>query len=151
MNELIIMNGQWAGFFTYGAGYPETVQGCSTGFRLFLEDTGNCRFAGTAIDLEGTGSLFEQSVVTGFTEGRFISFTKTYRDTHYFNEDGSLNESVEEKNAIVQYEGEYNASSNCFNGTWEIWANYYSMEEQILPEVKLYLAGSGTWEMRKDD
>lgn len=151
MEEQISMSGQWAGFYEYGEGYSEKIKGERGLFRMFIHDFGEGQFAGTGIDLEGTGSLYEQFEVKGFVLGDMISFTKRYEQTHYIDEDGEITGEPLDKECILFYTGTYEPMEKKFWGEWEIRAKFFPLENRLAANAEEYVINTGTWEIQKDD
>jgi hypothetical protein len=140
------LKGHWKGEFTYGPDYGEVMTGVKEKFSLVIEEVTNGSFKGKCVDLEmRNSSEFIQSHIKGFLENNFISFTKEYPYQYLSDEDGNAILDKNKKGHTVTYEGEFNVSTNCFSGTWEIvsfvkllWFRWFVQRAE------------GTWSMYKE-
>ena len=145
MINSISLSGHWIGFFTYGPDYGEGMAGKKVHFRLFIEDLNDGQFQGKCVDTEGIGASFDTSIVKGFLDHTFISFTKEYPTNYLVDEKGNKILDTRNPPPRLSYSGQYNNKAKSFIGKWEIWAN-----ERPYGEGSLVNILTGNWEMYKD-
>jgi hypothetical protein len=138
--------GQWQGFYKYGSTYSPEVEGHEVEFRLFIEEYHEGIFSGRIIDWSGLGADGEISVVEGFTENGFISFTKTYAEKYSIDEWGRGSIEEGEGGYTVTYQGRFNHHEGLFEEAWEL-----TMLEEHKPESTEEWLMTGTWIMRAND
>jgi hypothetical protein len=138
--------GQWLGYYEYGPGYGKRLRGNQVMFRLFIDSFSNGEFEGRAFDFEGIGANYTVAQIKGFVKGNLISFTKQY--PHYYYTDKNGDTVIDETRAhpVVNYQGEYNASTNSISGDWDL-----NRDVRISSiTTKLYML-RGSWKVKKDD
>ena len=137
--------GQWKGEFTYGASYGEPHNGTKEKFEITIESADANGFHGRCVDTESATGEYLVTIIKGFFEQGFISFTKEYAHQYEMNEKGEVISNAGKKGHVVNYEGEYIASQNRFEGTWEIHYHF-----QLL-WIRWYTQTfNGTWEMYRE-
>lgn len=143
MAEIIDMQGQWKGIYTFGPEYGNLV-GQSFEFRLFLtHDMGN--FSGKAFDMDAPMNYRDIPLINGFVKNDFISFIKKYETSYSVEDDGSYVVNKDLPGHEIHYYGNYNPAERKFCGKWEIKVG----EEQAIDGVIEFLY-TGTWEMYKE-
>lgn len=138
--------GQWQGFFKYGAEYGFVVAGQEAEFRLFVETREGTGFSGKIIDWDGFGVDGQVATVKGFVEENDIGFMKQYEQRFIIDEEG--NSSVDENwpGHRVFYKGSFNANTNQFEGTWEIFGDIEFFTDAVPEKV-----AGGTWRLIRDE
>ncbi len=129
-NHPLLTVGQYQGFYKYGSGYAAAVEDKEDEFRLFIEKINDDSFEGKAIDWDGFSANGETSVVKGFVQGNFISFTKSYPYYSWLDDNGAthIDEGIPYD---VVYEGWFNYRSEEFSGGWEIRLDIYHQGEYL--------------------
>jgi hypothetical protein len=145
MNSLLF-EGQWQGFFRYGAEYGTIVEGNEVEFRLFIENYKDGEFSGRIIDWDGFGADGEVSLVNGFIDGEQISFTKKYEENYTLDEWGNCAVDQNQVGHTVIYQGHFEKVKNCFIGEWEI---VYDLEHT--PNLTIQEIYSGSWRMNRHE
>lgn len=140
--EIILDIGQWQGFYKYGSEYGSEIEGIEAEFRLFVEQHIDNEFKGRIIDWDENGVEGEPSIVNGFMQGKFISFTKQYPHFSSLDENGNLFTDYSIPGHCVTYEGNYEENDQLFSGTWEIRMDIQPIGEYWLEDVV-----NGTWRM----
>ena len=135
------MEGDWIGFYEYGAGYLLPYFGQRVNFRLSLTDTED-GFEGTSIEDDSKFAIKEISKISGFVEEGMISFANTYANYYGIDEESmELKIEIEGKEYQVNYSGHYDEKFDCFYGSWEI--QYHDLEYEVQ-------VSSGIWKMEKE-
>ena len=89
MQEVIFVEGQWYGYFSYGPDYGPELEGEKVVFSLLISLRGDGQFVGKCIELEGIGASREVSIIKGFVDGTSISFQKEYATYGTIDEQGN--------------------------------------------------------------
>lgn len=137
--------GQWFGYFSYGPDYGPDLEGEKVTFSFLIEELHSGQFKGKCIELKGIGSSEEVSIIQGFTENGFISFTKEYQLYTTFDEHGNELPYGGSLAPRLSYKGNYNQFNNTYNGTWEMCANEIPFGDGTFVDL-----ATGLWEMGRD-
>ena len=143
-----IPNGKqfWVGKFTY-SNSKEEAEGKTKEVPYVMElDFRDGEFHGTTIDQESKDLFSEPITVNGFLEKDFISFIVMYPHNYYF--DDQENKFIVEYGRDYpgcEYEGNFNTSENCFEGTWKIIIGEF--KEGLFQEESGFDFVHGKWKM----
>lgn len=142
----ILLNGQWFGYFSYGADYGEQLEGERVIFSLLIEEVFNNKFKGKCVELEGIGASTEVSFIEGFIENKFISFRKEYSTYFTIGEFGNEGKHEDLLHPRLSYTGIFNEETQTFSGEWEIITNERPAGEGTFVDIC-----TGQWEISKDN
>jgi hypothetical protein len=146
MNKPNNLSGTWKGHFSNAPEYEDDLYTQKVHFVLNLNSNGKA-FEGTCVDVEGSGTHMETSLIKGALEKNQITFVKQYPESHLVDDgNGYHTETVIHRQAIT-YTGKYDAKKKIFTGEWEmtIQAEKYG-EEDWVEEIC-----TGKWEIQKED
>jgi hypothetical protein len=138
------LKGTWQGEFTYGPSYGEQWNGTKEKFDITIDQSDENGFHGRCVDIESFTGQYLATVIKGFFDRGFISFTKEYEHFYEMGEDGKTIIDSAKKGHTVNYQGEFNQSFNRFEGTWEIHYHFKLLWIQWWTQTF-----EGTWEMYK--
>ena len=113
------LEGQWEGYYEYGAGYTLPHFGQRVKMTAFIEGNSDS-FTGTIEEEQSDFSVNYPSTIKGFCEEDFISFVKTYPVYPVLDVEGQTSLIKEEGNLEVHYEGFLDFENKALYGTWTI-------------------------------
>ena len=137
--------GQWYGIFNYGPEYGPGLEGENVIFSFLIHELPNGQFKGKCIEFGGIGASDEISIIQGFIEDDFISFTKEYQTYTSFDENYNEVPYTGPLPPRISYRGNYDPTNNTYKGTWELWSNEESYGYGTFVDVT-----TGIWEMGRD-
>lgn len=145
MQKKASIEGQWYGYFSYGPDYGPKLEGEKVIFPLLVEQLNHGQFVGKCIELEGINASSEVSTITGFVDGKNISFRKEYRA--YFTIDEQGNEGIYEGSLapLISYQGTFDTKTQSFQGRWEIW-----VDEAALGDGTSGYIYTGNWQISRE-
>jgi hypothetical protein len=144
MEEVISVQGQWYGYFSYGPDYGPELEGEKVVFSLLISQQGDGQFVGKCIELEGIGASREVSTIKGFVDGSTISFQKEYATYSTIDEQGNEGSYQGGLEPRISYQGVFDAKTNSFNGSWEIWGNEVPYGDETLVDIC-----TGNWQISR--
>jgi hypothetical protein len=139
---MVNIEGRWIGTYSYGQEYPAHTQHIEVPFEAEFKNT-LMGFVGKIFEDVETGGIDDEIYVEGEIDRNKISFNKFYTKKHHMNDSGeTVTEEDDDDANIVQYEGEFNSSTNKFEGKWTI---FLVSQDEDGQDVEF--ENTGTWEM----
>ena len=117
--DIIEIQGDWIGYYTYDKGYNEWDKQQKVPFRLTIE-RGINEFVGRIFEEIEYGGIDDEIIIKGHQNGDEIEFTKYYTLEHYINEHNEQVSIESDNPTIVYYKGIFDNSDKKFKGEWEI-------------------------------
>jgi hypothetical protein len=143
--KAIDLNGQWYGFYQYGAEYGPLVEGAKILFSIIVDQKEDRSFTGKCVELEGIGVNTEVARLQGYIDDTFISFVKHYKKHQAIDEKGKDVESGEVSSTRLMYSGTIDRETDIITGKWEIWVDKAENADNNPGEVT-----TGVWEISRD-
>ena len=138
-----LFSGVWVGYYDYGPLYSEKYNGKKVDFfvNITLQD-GELN----GISEEEVTKLYMEkpAILTGFIEGRLISFIKQYPYYYWLDEKDEIQIDRSRKHPAIHYTGTFDPATNTFIGDWEM---EIILERNIDGDRVRFF--SGGWELRK--
>lgn len=144
-DKAIDLNGQWYGFYQYGAEYGPRVEGSRMIFSIIIEQQDDRNFTGKCVELEGVGLNSEVARLQGYVDDTFISFVKHYRKHQAIDASGKDVDMGEMSSTRLMYSGTIDRETDTITGKWEIWLEGKDGEEHNPDEVT-----TGVWEISRN-
>jgi hypothetical protein len=117
--DIVEINGDWIGYYTFDNGYSEENKQQKVPFRLTIK-RGINEFVGRIYEEVDFGGIDDEIVIKGHQNGNEIEFTKYYTLEHLIDENNDLISLESENPTTVYYKGYFDDSDNKFKGDWEI-------------------------------
>ena len=119
MIDIVEINGDWIGFYTYDKGYGISDRRLKVPFRMTIE-RGIHAFVGRIYEESDYGGIEDEILIKGRQNGDEIEFTKHYTLEHFMDDNDGLISVESDNPTVVYYKGKFDEGENKFKGQWEI-------------------------------
>ena len=117
--DIVEINGDWIGYYTFDNGYTDEDKKEKIPFRLTIK-RGISEFVGQVFEEVDFGGIDDETIIKGHQNGDQIEFTKYYTREHFIGENDQLVSIESDNPTTVYYKGHFDKNDNKFKGDWEI-------------------------------
>lgn len=137
------LSGHWQGIILYGPEYGDW-ENKELLFEMTIKQSGDT-FTAIAIDTGGIGRNPDEAEINGFISGYNISFTKQYKSTLTYDEQGQVIVLKNKPSPIVEYTGVFDSLLDKVSGEWQIDILVKQLKDEWLDETF-----TGHWTMTRN-
>lgn len=143
--KAINLDGQWYGYYQYGAEFGPNVEGTRLVFSIIIEQQADRSFTGKCVELEGIGVNREVARLQGYIDDTFISFVKHYKKHQHIDATGKDIELEDTSSTRLMYSGTIDPETEIITGKWEVWLDRLEGIDHNPGEVT-----TGSWEISRN-
>jgi hypothetical protein len=137
------LSGHWTGTIFYGPEYGDW-ENKELHFKMIIHQTGDT-FTASSTDIGGIGCNPDTADISGFISTHKINFTKQYKSTLTYDEQGQVIVLKNKPSPIVEYTGDINLALDKIIGDWQINLLVKQYADEWLDETF-----NGRWTMTRD-